>query len=68
VTVKNTPREPDPLIVELRALRIAQKMTLRMVAAALGLSTDSLRAWEAGRRRPSIDQVRQYANLVGRAL
>lgn len=60
-----TRKEIDMLQISLAAARVNANLTQRDVAKALGISTQTLVNWEAGKTEPSANQARALASLYG---
>lgn len=58
-----TRKEIDMLQISLAAARVNANLTQREVAKALGISTQTLVNWEAGKTEPSANQARALASL-----
>ena len=53
------------LQISLAAARVNANLTQREVAKSLGISTQTLVNWEAGKTEPSANQARALASLYG---
>ncbi len=60
-----TPVDPTALGAALRALRETHEMTLRALAAKVGVSATALHHWEGGIRNPSRSHRRAIAAAFG---
>ncbi len=55
----------DPLAQQLRAERVRRGETQGAVAARMGLSRESLNAYEGGRHSPRLPMLRLWAGALG---
>ncbi|WP_369272940.1 helix-turn-helix domain-containing protein [Streptomyces sp. R11] len=60
-----TPASPLPPPKERRRLREAASLTQAQVAARVGVSRETVRAWESGRTTPRGQRREAYAHLLG---
>ena len=58
-------RRPQPIVLELRALRKAKGMTQQRLASASGYSHVCVNRWETGISDPSIRAVSECAQALG---
>jgi len=58
-------RSIHPVIVQLRAVRIVRKMSMRRVAMKLEIDDGTLSRWENGIASPSILDVSKWAKTLG---
>ncbi|WP_093799461.1 helix-turn-helix domain-containing protein [Streptomyces sp. Wb2n-11] len=61
---ESTPATPLPSAMERRRLREAKSLTQEQVAAALGVTRETVESWESGRRDPQRDKRAAYAELL----
>lgn len=57
-----------PVLRQLRATRLARDIPAAQVASALGVTEQTLRAWENGLRRIHLGQAHAYADVLGLVL
>src|SRR5215510_9945356 len=57
-------RRPDPVIAALRVRRRALGLTVAETARALGYSPRAVESWEGGHKRPPLEVLHRYAELV----
>lgn len=55
----------DPILAELRLLRLMSGQRAIDVAAAAGLDPSSISYWENGRKSPHLDHLRRYMDVLG---
>ncbi|WP_028812283.1 helix-turn-helix domain-containing protein [Streptomyces flavidovirens] len=63
-STETAPAAPLPSPEERRRLREAKSLTQEQVAAALGVSRETLKAWESGRANPKRRKRAAYARLL----
>lgn len=56
-------RLSEPPRLDVRGLRLRLKLSQQGLADRLGVTTDTVRAWEHGRRRPSVTAARALRDL-----
>lgn len=59
-------RDLDPIIAELKRLRLSRRLTTRQVAAAIGVTHSSVAVWESGATSPRLADVRSWAHVFDR--
>lgn len=59
------PRSVDPVIAELRRIRISKGLTQRQVATLAGIGLATLGHLETGMHSPMLETVRLLANALG---
>jgi len=57
--------KPDPIISELKQLRLMLGRQTKETSKAAGLNPASVSYWEHGHRSPHLDKLRQYMDELG---
>lgn len=55
----------DPILAELRVIRLAAGLRSRDVAAQAGLANASLSRWEMGHGSPNLAKLRRLLDVLG---
>lgn len=63
--VRLVPRPVDPVIADLRALRVKANLSQAEVAGLIGAKQRALSSWESGVNTPDFPTVRQWAAALG---
>lgn len=59
-------KETDPLVAQLRAIRLERGLSLQRVAELAGRATyQSIWQWESGATQPSVRNLREWAAALG---
>jgi transcriptional regulator with XRE-family HTH domain len=55
----------DPILMDLIRIRYKQGLTGKVVADRIGVQVSQLAQWEAGHRRPQVNNVTAWARALG---
>lgn len=59
-------KKTDPLVAQLRAIRLERGLSLQATAELMGRATyQSVWSWESGNSRPNVGNLREWAAALG---